>query len=117
MALFDGGPDRAASLVPANVGTYDARMRWLRGASCLVVAALVCTAIGAFTFVSAASAQGSLTVTCVPSSATQCMVRIPLVSNMSVDVVVTLPANDGVSCPGTLRQQPMRPLNQPWRQP
>jgi hypothetical protein len=38
-----------------------------------------------------------LSVTCVASSATQCVVTIPLVSNMDVDVIVSLPANNGFS--------------------
>ncbi len=81
----------------ATVATYDARMRWQRISSRLAVAALLSTGIGASTFVATASAQGSLSVTCVPSSATQCVATIPLVPNMNVDVIVTLPANNGFS--------------------
>jgi hypothetical protein len=72
-------------------------MRWQRFSSRLAVAALLSTAIGASTLVTTASAQGSLSVTCVPSSATQCVVTISLVSNMDVDVIVSLPANNGFS--------------------
>jgi hypothetical protein len=57
----------------------------------------VSTAIYASTFVTTASAQGTLNVTCVPSSATACVVTIDLVSNMDDDVVVSLPANNGFS--------------------
>jgi hypothetical protein len=81
----------------ASVASYDARMKWQRISSRLAVAALLSTTIGVSTFVTTASAQGSLGVTCVPSSATVCVVTIPLVSNMDVDVVVTLPANNGFS--------------------
>ena len=81
----------------AKVATYDARMR-LRGISSrLAVVALLSTVIGASTYVATASAQGTLDVTCVASSATQCVVTIDLVSNMDVDVVVSLPANNGFS--------------------
>src|ERR1700679_449264 len=72
-------------------------MKWQRFSSRLAVAALLSSGIGASTFVGTAAAQGSLSVTCVPSSATQCVVTIDLVSNMDVDVVVTLPANNGFS--------------------
>ena len=71
-------------------------MRWRRISSRVAVAALL-TAVGSSTFVATASAQSSLNVTCVPSSATQCVVTIPLVSNMNVDVIVSLPANNGFS--------------------
>jgi hypothetical protein len=63
----------------------------------LAVAALLSAAIGATAFVPAASAQGTLNVTCVASSATECVVNIPLTSNMDVDVVVALPTNNGFS--------------------
>ncbi|MGB8197229.1 MAG: hypothetical protein WCF25_09520 [Acidimicrobiales bacterium] len=72
-------------------------MRLHRISSRLAVAALLSTTIGASTFATSASAQGTLNVTCVASSATQCVVTIPLVSNMNVDVIVTLPANKGFS--------------------
>ena len=84
-------------LLLAKVATYYARMRWLGISSRLAVSALLSTAICASAFVATASAQGSLNVTCVASSATQCVVTIPLVSNMNVDVIVTLPANKGFS--------------------
>jgi hypothetical protein len=84
-------------MVIATVATYDARMRWQGISSRLAVAALLSAAIGASTYVATASAQGTLGVTCVASSATQCVVTIDLVSNMDVDVVVTLPANNGFS--------------------
>ena len=84
-------------LVLAPVATYDARMRWQGISSRLAVAALLSTVIGASTFVATASAQGSLSVTCVASSATQCVVTIDLVSNMDDNVIVTLPANNGFS--------------------
>jgi len=83
--------------VLARVATYDARMRWQGISSRLAVAALLSTAICASTFVATASAQGSLDVTCVASSATQCVVTISLAPNMDVDVIVTLPANNGFS--------------------
>jgi hypothetical protein len=76
---------------------YYARMSWQGTSSRLAVTALLSTAIFASAFVATASAQGSLNVTCVASSATQCVVTIPLVSNMDVEVVVTLPANNGFS--------------------
>ncbi len=79
------------------IATYDARMKWQRISSRLAVAALMSTLIGASTFAATASAQSSLDVTCVASSATQCVVTIPLVPNMNVDVIVTLPANSGFS--------------------
>ena len=79
------------------VATYDARMRWQGVTSRFAVAALLSTAVGATTFVATASAQGTLNVTCVASSATVCVVNIPLTSNMNVDVVVALPANNGFS--------------------
>ena len=63
----------------------------------MAVAALLSAAIGVSTFEATASAQGTLGVTCVASSATQCVVTINLVANMDVDVVVTLPANKGFS--------------------
>jgi hypothetical protein len=72
-------------------------MKWQRFSSRLAVAALLSSGIGASTFVGTAAAQGSLNVTCVPSSATQCVVTISLVSNMDVDVIVSLPANNGFS--------------------
>lgn len=84
-------------LVPATVATYDARMRWQGISSRWAVIALLSTAMSASTYVATASAQGSLPVTCVPSSATQCVVTINLVSSMDVDVIVTLPANHGFS--------------------
>jgi hypothetical protein len=84
-------------LLASTIYTYYARMRWQRISSRLAVAALLSTSIGVSTFVVTASAQGSLGVTCVASSATQCVVNIPLVSNMDEDVVVTLPANNGFS--------------------
>ena len=84
-------------LLLAKVATYYARMRRLGISSRLTVTALLSTAICASAFVATASAQGSLNVTCVASSATQCVVTIPLVSNMNVDVIVTLPANKGFS--------------------
>jgi hypothetical protein len=84
-------------LLLVAVPTYDARMRWQKTALRLAVAALLSTTIGASTFVASASAQGTLDVTCVATSATQCVVNIPLVSNMNVDVIVTLPANNGFS--------------------
>jgi hypothetical protein len=79
-----------------SVATYAARMKW-QGISSRLAIALLSTAIFTSTFVVSASAQGSLPVTCVASSATQCVVTIPLASNMDVDVVVTLPANKGFS--------------------
>jgi hypothetical protein len=72
-------------------------MRWQGISSRLAVAALLSAAIGATSFVSGASAQGSLSVTCVASSATQCVVTINLVSNMDENVIVALPANNGFS--------------------
>jgi hypothetical protein len=72
-------------------------MMWQGISSRLAVAALLSTTIGASTFEASASAQSSLGVTCVSSSATQCVVTIPLVPNMNVDVIVTLPANKGFS--------------------
>jgi OmpA family len=72
-------------------------MRWQGISSRLAVTVLLSTAICASIFVATASAQGSLSVTCVASSATQCVVTIPLVSNMDEDVVVALPANKGFS--------------------
>jgi hypothetical protein len=72
-------------------------MRWQGISSRLALTVLLSAAIGLSTFVATASAQGSMSVTCVPSSATQCVVTIPLVSNMDVDVIVTLPANNGFS--------------------
>lgn len=63
----------------------------------MAVAALLSATIGTTAFVSSASAQATLNVTCVASSATACVVNIPLVSNMDVDVVVALPANKGFS--------------------
>jgi hypothetical protein len=72
-------------------------MKWQGISWRLAVAALLSIGIGASSFVATASAQGSLSVTCVPSSATQCVVTIPLVSNMDEDVIVTLPANNGFS--------------------
>lgn len=81
----------------ATVAAYHARMGWQGISSRFVVAVLLSTAIGASTFVATASAQGSLDVTCVASSATECVVTIPLVSDMDVDVIVTLPANNGFS--------------------
>ncbi len=72
-------------------------MRWQGISTRLAVAALLSTTIGASTLVTTASAQGSLPVTCVPTSAAQCVVTIPLVSNMDVDVTVSLPANNGFS--------------------
>jgi hypothetical protein len=63
----------------------------------LAVAALLSTVVGASAFVSNASAQSSLGVTCVASSSTACTVTISLVPNMNVDVIVTLPANNGFS--------------------
>ncbi len=77
--------------------TYAARMRWQGTLSRAAVAALLSTAIGVSTFVTSASAQGSLSVTCVASSATQCVATISLVPNMDTDVIVTLPANNGFS--------------------
>lgn len=88
---------RGDPLVLADTAAYDARMRWQGISSRLAVAALVSTAIGTSTFVATASAQSSYPVTCVATSATQCVVTIDLVSNMDVDVVVTLPANNGFS--------------------
>lgn len=84
-------------MVHAGVATYDARMKWRRICSRLTAAVLMSTVIGASTFVATASAQASLSVTCVASSATQCVVTIPLVPDMDVDVIVTLPANHGFS--------------------
>jgi hypothetical protein len=84
-------------LVLATVAAYDARMRWQGISSRLAVAALLSTAIGASTYVGTASAQGSLSVACVASSATQCVATISLVPNMDEDVIVTLPANNGFS--------------------
>lgn len=72
-------------------------MRWQGFSSRLATATLLSTTIGASTFVATASAQGSLGVTCVASSATECVVTISLVPNMDVDVIVTLPANNGFS--------------------
>src|ERR1700722_2964221 len=72
-------------------------MNWQRISSRMAVAALLSATIGATAFVSSASAQGTLNVTCVASSATACVVNIPLTSNMNVDVVVALPANNGFS--------------------
>lgn len=72
-------------------------MRWQGISSRFAVAVVVSTAIAASTFATTASAQGSLDVACVASSATQCVVTIPLVSDMDVDVIVSLPANDGFS--------------------
>jgi hypothetical protein len=63
----------------------------------VAVAALLSAALGVSTYGATASAQGTLGVTCVASSATQCVVTIDLVANMDVDVVVTLPANNGFS--------------------
>jgi len=96
-ALLVPGLSETDSLVLATVATYDARMRWQGFSSRLAVVALLSTAVGASTFVATASAQGSLSVTCVPSSATQCIATIPLVADMNVDVIVTLPANNGFS--------------------
>lgn len=84
-------------LLLATVATYYARMRWQGISSRLAVTVVLSIAICVSTFVATASAQGSLSVTCVPSSATQCVVTIDLVSNMDVDVIVTLPANNGFS--------------------
>ncbi len=72
-------------------------MTWQGMSSRLVVAVLLSTAIGASTFVAAASAQGSLNVTCVASSATACVATISLVPDMDVDVIVALPPNNGFS--------------------
>jgi hypothetical protein len=72
-------------------------MKWQWISSRLAVAALLSAAIGVSMYGETASAQGTLGVTCVASSATQCVVTINLVSNMDVDVVVTLPANNGFS--------------------
>ena len=77
--------------------THVARMRWHQRSSRLLVAVLVSTTIGATTFVATASAQGSLSVACIASSATQCVTTISLSPNMDVDVTVTLPANNGFS--------------------
>ena len=85
------------TLATDSVETYDSRMRWHAILSRLAVAALLSSTLGAAAFVPTASAQGSLGVTCVASSATQCVVTISLVPNMNVNVVVTLPANDGFS--------------------
>jgi hypothetical protein len=84
-------------LLLATVATYHARMRWQGIYSRLAVTVLLSTVIGASTFMATASAQSSMSVTCVPSSATQCVVTIDLVSNMDVNVIVTLPANNGFS--------------------
>ncbi|HEV7959310.1 MAG TPA: hypothetical protein VGP11_07585, partial [Acidimicrobiales bacterium] len=75
----------------------DARMRWRGLSSRMALAALLSTVIGASAFVATASAQGSLNVTCVASSATQCVVIISLVPDMDVNVIVALPANNGFS--------------------
>jgi hypothetical protein len=80
-----------------GTGAHKGRMRWQRRSSRLLVAVLVSTSIGAYTFVATASAEGSLAVTCVASSATQCTATISLVPNMDVDVNVTLPPNNGFS--------------------
>jgi len=63
----------------------------------IALTVLLSTVMGAYAFTETASAQGSLAVTCVASSATQCVVTIPLVADMNVDVIVTLPANNGFS--------------------
>jgi hypothetical protein len=97
VTLWGRNPSQKDPLVLAAVATYDARMRWQGISSRLAVAALLSTAIGASTFVATASAQGSLNVTCVASSATQCVVTISLVPDMNVDVIVALPANNGFS--------------------
>jgi len=80
-----------------GTGAHNARKRWQRHSSRLLAAVLVSTAIGASTFVATASAQGSLSVACIASSATQCVTTISLSPNMDVDVTVTLPANNGFS--------------------
>src|SRR5271155_1552025 len=72
-------------------------MRWQGISTRVAVAALLSTAIGASTFEASASAQGTLNVTCVASSATACVVTISLVANMDTNVIVTLPANNGFS--------------------
>ncbi len=86
-----------APLELTTIATYDARMRWEGISSRVAAAALLGTIVGASTFMSIASAQGSLGVTCVASSATQCVVTIPLTANMDVNVNVTLPPNNGFS--------------------
>jgi hypothetical protein len=98
-ALRGGVTMRTLKIVRMALGTgaHNARRRWQRRSSRLLVALLVSTAIGASTFVVTASAQGSFAVTCVASSATQCVATISLVPNMDVDVNVTLPANNGFS--------------------
>lgn len=85
------------TLVLIPIATYDAHMTWQGISSRLAVVALLSTVIGASTFVATASAQGSLSVSCVASSATQCVTTISLTPNMDVDVTVTLPANNGFS--------------------